>query len=177
MRIVVHHAKYYDWQPVPEGVEVSKADIAARRVKPDNAGTGYLMRVPVEHPTGTHTEIQAGEHTIIGKIIQAYTENGRQGEILTRRAAVARLLQQNVLPHHTHPKWMQKVEVHDDGPDEKLFRSLIAPHLDADHASAPGKNIEPEDVEDLVKAYLEPVDAAGHVAHLSAHFKVKEATP
>ena len=171
MHIVVHVRGYYDWQPVPADTEVTPQDIAANRVRPSSNG-GYNMRVQCNQDT--HVTVGVSEASIIATIIHAYTENGKCGAVLTRAEAVARLLATQVMPLHAHPKWFKEIECNDDtGPDEKLFMDTITPHLDADHGRAPGKNIEPDDLDDLRAAYMTPFDADDHVDHLHKHFKVK----
>lgn len=169
MRIVVHVSGYYSWEPVPEGVQVTKQDLDAGRAR-EGAHGRYLMRVPKKGDT--YNETAVAEDDIVATILHAYCEHGRCGAILTRKEAVARLLGTLVYPHHIHRKWMKHVEIHDDGPCEKLFREMLAPHLEADHGKAPGKNVEAEDFEDLLKAYMEPATADHHADHLHAHFKL-----
>lgn len=169
MHIVVHVNKFYDWLPVPDGTDVTEADVKAGRVKPGVNG-GWTMKVPREKDS--HTDVLMPEHAVIQTIIQAYCENGRCGNILTRKEAVARHLGVGVMPHHAHPKWMKNIEVEDDGPDEALFRKMLAPHLEADHGTAGGKNIDADDLEALVEAYMETLDAHGHAKHLHGHFKI-----
>jgi hypothetical protein len=163
MRIVVHHSKFYDWDPVPEDVVVTQTDIASGKVKPAGRGGGWLMRVTKE--MDTHTEIQIPESQVIAKIIHDKTrpEGGRE---LTRKQAIAFYLSEHVMPHHAHRSWVSKVDVHDDGPDEALFRAALAPHVAAE-------NIAAEDVDAHVEAYMEPATDKDHIDHLHTHFKVK----
>lgn len=169
MRIIAHHEKFYDWLPVPEGTVVTDEDLKTHRARPAAAG-GFLMKVPVSQET--HTEMLVSEEMLIQKIISVYCDHSRCGTILTRHEALQRILREHVLPGHAHPRWLTKFEVHDDGPNEAHFRAALAPHLEADHGRAPGKNVEAEDVEELVRAYLEPLDADGHRKGLHAHFKL-----
>jgi len=175
MRIVVHHDKFYDWVPVPPDTKVTEHDIAARKVRPDAKGGGFLMRIEVG--AKSHTLITVGEHTIVGKIIHVYCDFGKQGHVLTRQQAVARLLQENILPHHTNGRWMRHIEVEDDGPDEALFQAMLAPHLEADHGRGTGKNIDAEDAAALLAAYMTPHEAKAHVDHLHAHFRIQPKGP
>lgn len=174
MRVIAHHEKHYDWLPVPEGTTVTEEDLKAHRVRPAAAG-GFLMKVPVN--LATSTEIHVSEATIIGKILHAYCDHARCGTVLTRHEALQRVLREHVLPGHAHPRWLTKFEVHDDGPDEALFRAMLAPHLEAEHGRAPGKNVEAEDLEELVRAYTEKLDAEGHARGLHAHFKLDKNRP
>ncbi len=157
MRIVIHVSKYYDWEPVPAGVAVTDADKVAGRVKPSVNG-GWVMRVTKSG--NTHTEIQMPEHQVHACALESHL---RDKVVLTRAQAVAKYVARDVMPHHAHRSWMTKVETHDDGPDEALFRAAIKRMADV------GK-IEPEDIESLVAAYLTPAD---HAAHLTQHFGIK----
>lgn len=171
MHISIHVNGYYDMHPIPTDVVVTEADLASGRVRPAAEG-GHKMRVPVKSEQDVN--IVMSEADIIGTIIHAYTEHQKCGAVLTRAEAVARMLQMHIIPNHTHPKWMEQFTIHDDaGPDEALFNAMIAPHLEADHGRAPGKNIDAEDVSALLDAYMEDLDEAGHVAHMHKHFKIK----
>ena len=81
MRIHLHVKSYNDWLPVPDDVEVTPQDVASGRVKPA-AGSGHLMRVPVQAETVVEAHIT--EADIINEVIFAYTDKGKQGLILTR---------------------------------------------------------------------------------------------
>lgn len=161
MRIVAHHTKFYDWEPVPHDVAVTKTDIAAGKVKPSGNG-GWLMPVTKEPKGGTHTEIHIPERQIIAKAIhdKCRAEGGRT---LTRAQCVAFYVSEHVLPNAAHRSWLTKFEVHDDGPDEALAREMFGEHVAAG-------NIPEADLEAHVAAYLEKAD---HAEHLAKHFKVK----
>lgn len=190
MRVIIHVSNHNSWEPVSTDVTVTPQDVAAGRVRPAAQG-GFLMRVP--RKGDTHVETTLAEHTIIAQIIRTYTDKGKQAIILTRAEAVAEYLASEVVPHWTNRKHMKHIEVHDDGPSEELFRAMIAPHLEADHGRAQGKNIDAEDVDDLVKAYMTPpksdhaehhhVEGSDHKhglgqhAHLHRHFKLKAHIP
>jgi hypothetical protein len=167
---------HYDWLPVPADVTVTPHDVAAGRVKPAANG-GYSMRAEITGDAvaaDAHNESCISEQHIINEIIRAYTDKGKQKLILTRHEAVTVIMNDLIVPHHTHRRWMKHIDVHDDGgPDEALFRASIAPHLEADHGRAPGKNIDAEDVEEMVAAYLTPMTEDDHRDHLHAHFKLK----
>lgn len=171
MRIVVQVSGYYDWEPIPADVKVTKADIDSQRVRPA-AGGWYTMRVPKTKDTAT--EIHIPEKQLIAKMVYAYCENGKCGTILTRAEAVAQFLATHVAPQHFHRKWVKSFEVHDDGPDENLFKEHLAPHLESKHGRAPGMNVDPEDYDEMLASYMTPCDAAGHVDNLYTHFKVKK---
>jgi hypothetical protein len=126
MHIAVKVSKFYDWEPVPVGVPVTPQDIASEKVKPNAAG-GYLMKVTKSPPGGTVTTVQMPEEQVIAKIIheKCRPEGGRT---LTRTEAVAFYLGENVTPHQAHRTWIKGFDVHDDGPDEKMMRAMLAPH-------------------------------------------------
>lgn len=190
MRIVIHVREVKSWEPVPSDVKVTPEDIAAGKVRPGAEG-GFKMAVPRKGES--FVRCQLAEHTLIAQIIRAYTDKNKQAIILTRAEAVAEYLADQIVPHWTGRKHMRHIEIFDDGPSEELFRAMIAPHLLADHGRASGKNIDAEDVEDMVKAYMTPIkgDHAEHHhvegtaqdhglgvhAHLHRHFKLKAHAP
>lgn len=173
MHITVTVDQHYDWEPVPPETEVTPQDVSAGRVRPGQRAGTYDMRV--QRKVDTHTFIALNEETIIATIVHAYTEHGKCGVMLTRAEAIARHLSTVVMPNWAHPKWMKGFEIHDDaGPNEAMIRRMVAPHLLADHGRAPGKNIEPSDLEEMVATYMQKADTAHHVDHLHKHFKVKQ---
>jgi len=157
MRIVIHVHTYYDWEPVPTDVQVTEADIKARRVKPASNG-GWVMRVTKKGDT--HTQINLPEHQIAALIVEGII---RDKVVHSRADAIAHYLSRHVMPHHAHRNWMKAVETDDDGPDAVQFRALIDRHVEAG-------NIESEDVDGLVEAYLRPAE---HARHISNHFGIK----
>lgn len=168
MRIIVHHSKFYDWEPVPRDVEVTPEDVAAGRVKPGaRAGDYYLMRVVKEPEGGTYTEIRLPEHQILEKIIEDAIKRNQR---LTRRQAVALYVSEHVLPHHAHRSWVTGVEVHDDGPSKDLAAAKLDEHVAAG-------NIDAADHAAHLAAYLETADGAAHTKHLSDHFKLSKKKP
>lgn len=70
------------------------------------------------------------------------------------------------MPHHAERAWLSKFEVHDDGPDEALMRSMLAPH------AASGTHIDPEEVDKLVANYMAPASSDDHAKHLHGHFRI-----
>lgn len=190
MRIVIHVKNHNSWEPVPRDVVVTPEDVAAGKVRPAAAG-GFLMKIP--RAGETHVECQLTESTLIGQIIRSYTDKNKQAIILTRSEAVAEYLADQVVPHWTNRKHMRHIEIFDDGPSEELFRAMLQPHLEADHGRAAGKNIDAEDVDELVKAYLTPLETdhkehhhvegtapehgLGLHAHLHQHFKLRPSAP
>jgi hypothetical protein len=163
MIVVVHVHTHYDWEPVPPDVTVTEADIAARKVKP-GVGGAWLMRITRKN--ATHTTVQIPESEIVSFIV---AEMVRDKRVITRKEAAAGYLARHTMPHHAHPKWFTRIEVHGDQPDAALLHAEVARHVAAG-------NIEAESVEDMVAAYLEPVDDATHVAHMRKHFGIKEAS-
>ena len=164
MRIVVHHSTRYEFHPVPPGIAVEEDDKLSGRAKPDASGTGWLMRVPVV--ADTETTVCLSEATLIHEMFH----DARRSMFLSRKAAAGHFLHDHMRKHHSHPRWVTKIEVHDDGPDEALARAILTPHVAAD-------TIDAADLEAHIAAYLEPADAAAHVAHMSGRFKVKGVTP
>lgn len=164
MRIVVHQNKFYDWDPVPSDVVVTPTDIASGKVKAASRAGGWLMRVVKE--CDTHTTINIPEEQIIAKMIHNRCRPETNNEPISRKQAAAFFLAENILPHHAHRSWITKFEVHDDGHDETMARAMFAPHIEAD-------NIQADELEEHIAAYVEDADAKDHADHLHAHFKVK----
>jgi hypothetical protein len=171
MRIVAHHSKFYDWEPVPADVKVTAADLASGKAKPMMRGEGYLMKVTKDAPSGsTFTEIHISEAQICAKIIhdKCRPEGGR---MLTRKEAVGMYLSEHTLPHHAERAWLTKVEVEDSGPDEVLMRQMLMPHAES------ATHIEPEEVDAVVANYMQPANADDHVHHLRRHFRLEKKQP
>jgi hypothetical protein len=173
MHVVFYLSKFYDWATVPRDVVVTPEDVNSGRVMPDRGG-GYRTRVAKTPKDGTHRIFAITEADIVGKIIHEKTDVRRAGRTFTRKEAIAHMIMDHLSEGEFEWSWITKVEVHDDGPDEKLFRDIVEPHTKADHGRRLGqKNIDPKTVEAHVVAYTEPCDHAGHVTHLSNHFGVK----
>src|SRR6266446_986514 len=136
MNIVVYLNGFYDWEPVPEEVTVTDADVIAKRVKPSSSG-GWLMRVSKKQDT--YTQIGLGEADICTLIIG---DKVRDRVTLTRNQAVARYLARHVMPHHAHKNWMKSFEVSDNGPNLDLFKKIVNSHVEAG-------NIDLEDIEEM----------------------------
>jgi len=166
MRITIHHHKHYDWEPLPPDVEPTQADISAGRVKPAQSGK-WLMRVTKSTGDGEHTAAMVGENDIIHTILRVMRHDRI---VLTRKEAVARILGGAVLPHHTHRSWLRDIEVHDGTPEmsESEIRAFFDRYREA-------IDLDDDDVNALVAAYLEPATAEHHVEHLKRHFKIKGA--
>jgi hypothetical protein len=156
MRVIIHHSKFYDWDPVPKDVVITDDDIAAGKVMPNRDGSGYRMRVVKIPPGGTHRTVLITEGTLIEKIIEEKSDIRKAGRTLTRHQAAAALLMDQILPGNIELDWITRFEVEaDDGPSEELMRAKLDPHTKADHGRRRGrKNVPPEHVEDHVAAYL-----------------------
>ena len=157
MRIVTHLSGFLDWVDVPDDVEVTLADIQSGKVMPAPNWTAARpkWRAKVERKMDTINTSGIAEEDIIQAIIGAYTEKGKCRRIMTRHEAVEQFMRGRCGDNfaQTH---MKHVEVYDDGPDEDLFRKILATHLEADHGKAEGKNVDAEDVDALVAAYVTP---------------------
>jgi hypothetical protein len=172
MRVHLYLSKFYNWDPVPHDVVVSPDDIASGKVMPDRNG-GYRARVVKIPPGGTVRTCQITEAAIVSKIIHEKTDIRRAGRTFTRKEAVAHFIMDHLLEGEAEWGWITKIEVEDDGPNEALARSMLDPHTKAEHSRRGGPSIDPGHVDGHLAAYLEPVDAAGHAAHLHGHFGVK----
>jgi len=170
MRVTVQVSAYYDWERVPPDVEVTPKDVKSGRVKPAANG-GYLMRV--KKVADTYTQACLSESTIIARIIHEMMP--LQGCVPhSRKDAIGQLLARNIMPDHAHPGFMKGFTVEDDGPDEALFHSMIAPFTTATHEASGQLLIPPEAVQDLLAGYMEKVTPQEHVDHLHVKFNVKK---
>lgn len=159
MHVTVHLSGHYDWEPLPADVVPTDADINSKRVKPAMGG-GWLMRVPKKRET--HTTVHMPESEIVALVI---ADAVRDHAAHTRAEAVGHYLSRLVMPHHAHRSHMRGFDVLDDGPDEALIHSAIAPHVEAG-------NIAAEEVDEIVAAYMTPLESSHHIDHLHRHFKV-----
>lgn len=173
MHVIVHHSKYYDWEPVPAGVTVTDADKAAHRVKPSGSTGGWLMRVTKEAVGGTHTVITIPELQIIQLIIgDAMRDRGWH----TRTQAVAQYVARMVMPNHAHRNHISEnedgvaFEVEHDEPDLALFQKVLALHTKSD--SNLNGELSEEDAASLEELYSHPSTSDHHVDALHAHFRV-----
>jgi len=174
MRVAISLSKFYNWDPVPKGVVVTEEDIAAGKVMPGRDGA-YRMKVVKAPPGGTEHLVTVSESTLIEKIIEEKSDVRKAGRTLSRRQALAHLLQDNIIPGQFEWDWIKGFAVHDDGPNEELMRSKLELHTKAEHGRRPGRmNVPVEHVEDHVKAYMESTTAADHVDHLHLHFGIKK---
>lgn len=168
MRVVVHLRAFFDHVPVPPGVAVSTEDIRNRKVMPGRDPGTWRMRV--KRTLDTHNTALVPESEIAKWIVRcAMPQQGRQR--LTRKQAVADYLAVRVYPLHCNPGDMVRFEVHDDGPEEKLFRETIAPYTVATDADG-DPLIAPSDVEAMVKLYTETATSDDHEDHLHGRFNL-----
>lgn len=155
MRIVVKVSGFFEWIPVPPNVPITAQDIAAGKARPSANGTGHVMRVKIDKET--ETEIIVPEHLIIAQIIYAYTDKGKCGHILTRHEAAAEWVARTSAIEFPR-KAIKSFEIHDDGPSEELMREKLKVQVEASHERAMGSNIDEEDVEDILDAYMAPAE-------------------
>jgi len=149
MRVVFYHSQYYEYDPVPDDVAVTQADVDARLVIPSAAHpvpdkpflhpANWRMRVTKD--LATHTVVNIPESNIFHTAFHKHVRPMR----LTRRQAVALHLDKDVVPERFPRESITSIEVEDDGPHEETHRALLDPHL------ANGK-----------------IDDAGHAEHLAA---------
>ncbi len=171
MHAILHLNRFYNWEPVPRDVTVTPVDVASGKVMPDRNG-GYRMRVVRQGPTFLTCCIT--ESIIIAKIIHEKTDvRRRAGRTFTRKQAVAHVIMEHLLDGAAEWAWITSVEVHDDGPDEKLFREMLEPHTKSFHGRTGNLAIDPKDVRAHVAAYMEPATAKDHAEHLTQHFGTK----
>jgi hypothetical protein len=165
MIVTLHLKQFYNWDPVPDTVVVTKDDVASGKVMPGRDG-GFRMKVVKKMPT--HRTITVAESSIIAAIIVEKADPRRAGRTFTRNEAVAQVLQemQYTSDQHGEWDWITDIEVHDDGPSEELVRDVLKTHSNAPHGRRLGRmNVPPEHVEDHVKKYLgdwTPMPTASH---------------
>lgn len=159
MRIVIHLTSHYDWQPVPHDVVPTPEDIAAKRVKPGVNGQ-WLMRVT--RKVDTHTLVTIAEEQLI---IFMQGDMIRDHVVHTRQEAIGIFLSRSVMWHHAHRNWMREIDMDDDGPDEELFRERALRQI------AVG-NIDADDLDEIVAAYMTPATTEHHRDHLKHHFGI-----
>jgi hypothetical protein len=174
MRVVIEHSAHFDWDPVPPDVKVTEQDIAAGRVKPAARGSGHTMAVLRQVPS--HTTVSIAERDVVQKIIHAMLpQNGARA--ISRKDAVAKLLAENVLPQHSFPRYLTKIIVEDDGPDEATFDREVGPVVEAIHDQTGQPCIDPGAVAELKALYLEPADSTAHRRHLESRLLPKHLRP
>ena len=118
MRITAEVCGHYDWTPCPPGTEITEADVRALRVKQMTDGSWHMKVECVrdtQHDTGIH------EMTVCNRLA-ALEKLGRPS---TREAVVVEELRES-MRHHIHPKHVVSVSVHDDGPNEDLYRIALS---------------------------------------------------
>lgn len=165
MRLIIHHRKFYDWEPLPSDVEVTDRDIKAGRVKP-SAGGSWLYRVTRDQPT--YTEVGLPESELIAIIIRDLV---RDNVVHDRAEALCRYVARYTLGHHAHGSWISSFELQDDeGPQVAALEAALDEH------DAVG-NVEPEDREQVLAAYAVTHTSAQLVEALCKHFRVAAAEP
>lgn len=173
MRVTLHLSKFYDWVRVPDDVTLTREDIAGPLIMPDRIPGKYRMRVEKDGPT--HRDCHIAESTIVAKIIDEKVDVRRSGMTLTRKQAVAHVLRL-LLDGHAQWSWITSVDVHDDGPDEALARAMLEPHTTAVHGRRGHLHMQPGELDEHLKAYVEPADHRAHADYLHAHFGVPAKT-
>ena len=116
MHLTIALRGFYDWIPVPEGVEISEDDQKSGRIKADVAGK-WLMRVPCK--AETHMDVGIHEATVISQVAM----RAKVGRPISRLAFVGEHLRNDVIPQHAHRSHLGQVEVQDDGPNVPAFKA------------------------------------------------------
>lgn len=170
MQLTIHLSKYYDWEPLPDGVEPTEADIRALRVKPTAnpvAGkSSWLMKVTKIGPT--HTSVGLPENQVIAFCVGGWTQDKR---VLTRAQAICEYVRRHVAPHHFHRKWVTDVELVDSGADKALFEKTVGAHVDAGNIPT-GTGEDDNVAAEMLVAYLEDRGEPGLRDDLLAAFGV-----
>ncbi len=114
MRIIIDTTHYYEWVPVPEGVEVTDKDIADKVVKRGHHDE-WLMRITLPADGGTtHHDIAIPESQF-----DAYkTPNRENTHKMSRPQVVARHLTNAVLPNLGEQEHITGITVEDDPESE-----------------------------------------------------------
>lgn len=142
MRIVIDVNGYYDWVPAPPGTVITQEDIDAKLVKKmsnENEENRYHMRVPMQARPQVpgqpphHHDMGITEWAICSRMAALV----KVGKPETRVQVVGDMVKwQNA--HHLAPEHIIKINVHDDGPDEAVFRAALAEHGITDGRAVPG---------------------------------------
>lgn len=163
MRIFVYVNKFYDWDPLPEGIEPTAQDIKSNRVKPALGG-GWLMRV--SKVAETYTDIQLPELQLVNLLLQ---DAFKEGVFHDRSEAAGHWLARHIAQHHFHRSWITKIEVMDDGPVAEIFDAEFERMLQANH-------LQSEDRDELLEKYTTAYTNDELVAAFTARFDVKKKT-
>ena len=139
MRLTATLKGHYEWEPVPTGTPISKADEDALRVK-QMADGSWRMRVPVTRPTELIVDVP--EQLIARQL----ADKARRGAACTRAEFVAQHIRDDVMQHHCHRSHLVEWHVHDD----------VTPSL-MERALADAGVTDPVEVAEALKAYEAPV--------------------
>ena len=143
---------YYDWAPVPEGTQITEADVTALRVK-QMTNDSWHMRVDVERDT--HNDANIPELAICDRMASLEL----LGRPQSREATVAEIMT-GVYRHHLSPKHIESISVHDSGPDRDLYVAELARQGITD----------PDRVDAALAEYLDGADVE---TYLNVVFKTK----
>ena len=156
MRIVVDINGYYDWEPAPPGTKITQADVDAQRVKQMHDEKWHLkVHLKCDAQTPQHHDVGIHEEALCQRMAALEVAGKPQGRLQT----VIDSLNAS-FTHHLHPSHIVKIKVHDDGPDEAVYRAELA-------------KVGLDDVDHLVEQYLQEDDLE---ASLNAYF-VKPSKP
>lgn len=173
MQVTVHLNGHYTHEPLPPDIKPTPDDIASGKVLARKDG-GWAAKVHRDNVTTRSQPI--GEHEIIKHMIAvampAHPVRAlARGTFISRREAVEQYVRRLQVDHYEIPD-LAGFEVHDDGPDEKLFRELVAPFVGMVCGRTNRVPITMENLEAFVAKYMEPADAAAHSDHLHKEFGV-----
>jgi hypothetical protein len=161
MRITVDISGYYDWVPVPPGTQITHGDVESLRVK-KMTDESWHMKIAMKCDTETPQHHDVGVHEeAICKRMAALEKLGRP----ETREQVASFELQGSFRHHLSPSHMLKINVHDDGPNEEMYKRAL------EEAGV----TDPKAVADAMERYLETVDMEEYlnVVFKTAHAKSK----
>lgn len=150
MRITVVVSGFYDWAPCPPGTEITEADVQALRVK-QMTDDRWHMRVEREAAAGHHHDVGIHEEAVCRRMA-ALMKIGRP----KNRAQVVVEMLESSMVHHLDADHVMGVEVHDDGPNEAMFRVALneAGILEVDHDRLVGSYLTARDIQRIVAGYL-----------------------
>lgn len=130
MLIHVDVCGFYDWAPAPAGTEITERDVKDRRVKQMADGSWHVR---VERKQDSTHDLNHPERELCERMA-ALEYLGHEP---AREECVAEVIREVSLRHHLARRHMHEITVHDDGPNEALYRhALAAVGMHEDHVEA-----------------------------------------
>lgn len=158
---------FLDWAPVPEDVKPTQADKDAKRVKELSPGKWSMrVTVPGRHTVDPTLEPHHHDQTMHeAQITDRLVVLAMCGKGLKTRAQIAVELIGYQAVEHVEPHHVDRIDLHDDGPNEAMCLAKIESF---------GDRISPDLAERILAAYTatgdDPKDPSGVLALLNATY-------